>query len=270
VKRGIGCYFDNAFPIRSYDLLTTAAYRLPNGQVQPSAGIWARREYLKRIWVIHRQLAPPDALPAMMIHMTNTHILPYMVWNDENLDLEWKFGPEPQQSKFAHDFLRAETLGRQSGNVPWALDRIMDPKSAEENRIAHRTRFGVMMVHEIRWWGMGEDVEAAMLKAIKDFGYARDDCQVFNYWDDGFPVKTSDAEAKMLLLKRDKELLLLVCTWNPKPAEVRFDFNLNALGVRPAAAIDAESPGEKPAWNVQGGELRLPLAGYGVRIVRLK
>ncbi|MGA2068121.1 MAG: glycoside hydrolase domain-containing protein [Thermoguttaceae bacterium] len=270
VRRGIGCYFDNAFPMRAYDPLTTSAYRLSNGQIQPSAGIWARREYLKRIWVIHRQLPPPDALPAMMIHMTNTHILPYMVWNDENLDLEWKFGPEPQQSKFPHDFLRAETLGRQSGNVPWGLDRIVDHKTAEEKRIAHRTRFGVMMVHEIRWWGMGEDVEGAMLKAITDFGYAQDDCRVLNYWDDGFPVKTSDPEAKTLLLKRGKELLLLVCTWNPKPAQVRFDLDLKALGVSPAAAFNTEEPSERLFWNVTGGELKLAIEGYGVRIVRLK
>jgi hypothetical protein len=270
VKRGIGCYFDNAFPIRAYDPLTTNAYRLPNGQIQPSAGMWARREYLKRVWVIHRQLAPADALPAMMIHMTNTHILPYMVWNDENLDLEWKFGPEPQQSKFPHDFLRAETLGRQSGNVPWALDRIMDHKTPEEKRIAHRTRFGVMMVHEIRWWGMGEDVEAAMLKAIKDFGYAQDDCQSLNYWDEGYPVKASDPEAKTLLLKRGKELMLLVCTWNPKAAAVRFELDLKALNVRPATAVDAESPGVSVQWNAQAGVLNLSLDGYGVRMVRLK
>jgi hypothetical protein len=250
--------------------LTTSAYRLPNGQIQPSAGMWARREYLKRIWTIHRQLAPPDALPAMMIHMTNTHILPYMVWNDENLDLEWKFGPEPQQSKFPHEFLRAETLGRQSGNVPWALDRVMDHKTQEEKRIAHRTRFGVMMVHEIRWWGMGEDVETAMLKAIKDFGYALDDCRVWNYWDEGFPVRAGDPEAKTLLLKRGNELMLLVCTWNPKPAEVRFTLDLNALGVHPGAAFNAEPPGEQLPWDSRQGELKLALEGYGVRIVRLK
>jgi hypothetical protein len=206
----------------------------------------------------------------MMIHMTNTHILPYMVWNDENLDLEWKFGPEPQQSKFPHDFLRAETLGRQSGNVPWALDRIMDHKTPEEKRIAHRTRFGVMMVHEIRWWGMGEDVEAAMLKAIKDFGYAQDDCQSLNYWDEGYPVKASDPEAKTLLLKRGKELMLLVCTWNPKAAAVRFELDLKALNVRPATAVDAESPGVSVQWNAQAGVLNLSLDGYGVRMVRLK
>ena len=129
IKRGIGCYFDNAFP--SAGLRPADHRRLPPARrPDPAFGRHVGPPRLHaRIWTLHRQLGPRDALPAMMIHMTNTHIVPYMVWNDENLDLEWKFGPEPQQSKFHHAFLRAETLGRQSGNVPWALDRIIDAKT---------------------------------------------------------------------------------------------------------------------------------------------
>ena len=269
VRRGIGIYFDNAFPLRSYDPLTTAAYRLPGGQIQPSAGIWARREYLRRVWVIHRTLAPRDALPAMMIHMTNTHILPYMVWNDENLDLEWKFGPEPQQSKFHHAFLRAETLGRQTGNVPWALDRIMDAKSKQQEAVAVRTRFGTMMVHEIRWWDVRKE-DQTLYKLMTDFGYGADDCKVFNYWDEGFPIRAGDPEAKTLLLRRGGELMLLVCTWNPQPAKVAFSLDLKKLAVSPAAASDVEKPDIPLAYDPGAGRLTLDLEGYGVRLVRLK
>jgi len=269
VKRGIGIYFDNAFPLRSYDTLTTSAYRLPDGQVQPSAGMWARREYLKRVWVIHRTMAPEDALPAMMIHMTNTHILPYMVFNDENLDLEWKFGPEPQQSKFHHTFLRAETLGRQSGNVPWALDRILDAKSKEQEAAAVRTRFGTMMVHEIRWWDVRKE-DQELYKLMTGFGYGEEDCQVYNYWQEDYPVKSSDPEAKSLLLRRGKELMLLVCTWNPQPAKVVLSLDLRRLGVSPAAAANEEKPGESLPYDPQTGRLTLEQEGYGMRLVRLK
>lgn len=270
IKRGIGLYFDNAFPTAAFDPLTTAAYRLPDGRIQPSAGMWARREYLRRIWTLHRTLAPKDALPAMMIHMTNTLILPYMVWNDEDLDLEWKFGPEPQQSKFGPEFLRAETLGRQAGNVPWALDRVMDEKSPEQKHLAHRTRFGTMMVHEIRWWGMGEDVEQGMLKVLRDFGYGLEDCRSYDYWDERHPVKSSDPEAKTLLLQRGPDLLLLVCTWNPQPANVTFTLDRKAIGVSPAAAIDAEEPAKACQWDARAGRLSLALEGYGVRMIRLR
>jgi len=269
VKRGIGCYFDNAFPSRAYDPLTTSAYPLPNGQVQPSAGMWARREYMKRIWTIHQTLAPPDALPAMMIHMTNTHIIPYMTWNMENLDLEWKFGPEPQQSKFPADFLRAESLGRQSGNVPFVLDAIQETKTQAEYNAVERTRFGTMMVHEIRYQIPGPG-NTGLFKVLTDFGYGTDNCQVYNYWQTAYPVKASDPLAKSLLLKNGKDLLLLICTWNPKAADVTFTLDTKALGVTPTVAFNEEKPAEPFTYTVKTPSVTLPLDGYGVRIVHLQ
>jgi hypothetical protein len=64
--------------------------------------------------------------------------------------------------------------------------------------------------------------------------------------------------------------MLLVCTWNSKPAEVRFNLDLKALGVSPVAAFNAEEPSERVSWNGTDGELKLPMEGYGVRMVRLK
>lgn len=268
VRRGIGCYFDNAFPTRAYDLLTTNAYRLPNGQVQPSAGIWARRDYLRRIWTIHRTLAPPDAIPVIMIHMTNTLILPYMVWGDQNLDLEWKFGPEPQQSKFTPDFLRAESCGRQTGSVPFVLDRILDAKSKAEEAVAARTKFGVMAVHECRWWG--REHYGDLVKLMLDFGYGQEDCTVWNYWQPECPVTASDPDCKLLVLKRGVELFLVACTWNPQPATVRFTVDAAAAGVAPAAAVNAEKPDEVWPKDAASGAIAVPFDGYGVRLLRLK
>ncbi len=266
VKRGIGCYFDNAFPTRATDTLTTTAYKLPNGRIQPSAGMWARRDYLRRVWVIHQTVAPKDATPIMMIHMTNTHIVPYMVWNEENLDLEWKYGPEPQQSKYPHDLLRAEALGRQSGNIPVVIALVQDAKSKEDEAFAHRTRFGAMFVHEIRWFGPPEP----LTKLAADFGYGRDDCQVWNYWDEGYPVKASDPEAKSLLLKRGSELMLVIATWNPRPAEVRFTLDTRALKLRPTTVLNEEKKGETIPFDARRATFALPLEGYGVRVLRVR
>jgi len=266
VKRGIGCYFDNAFPIRAYDLRTTNAYKLPDGRVQPSAGMWARRDYLRRVWVIHQTMAPKDATPIMMIHMTNTHILPYMVWNEENLDHEWKFGPEPQQASFPHDLLRAESCGRQTGNVPYVIAAVQDAKSKDQEAFAHRTRFGAMFVHEIRWFGASEP----LTKLATDFGYGQDDCQVWNYWDENYPVEANDPEAKSLLLKRGADLLLIVATWNPKPAEVRFALDSRALKTRPTAVLNEEKKEETFRMDARRATFTVPLEGYGVRILRIR
>lgn len=266
IKRGLGLYFDNAFPKRAYDTLTTAAYRLPNGEIQPSASMWSHRAYLKRIWLLHRELGPTDIMPMMMIHMTNTHIIPYMVWNDANLDLEWFYGPEPAQAKYPHELLRAESLGLQSGNIPLALARVLNTKSKEEEYIAERTRAGAMMVHEIKPDpGSGS---IATLTPLFDFGYGEDDCTVYNYWHDNYPVKSSnDTQVKSLLLQRRGELLLLLCTWNPKPETVTLTLNSKSLVLSPTNATDVETKAALPYAN---NTLTVPLDGYGVRMIRLK
>ena len=63
----------------------------------------------------------PEMMHGMMQHMTNAHILPWGSFNQANLDLEWKFGPRPFQSKFTPALLRTESTGRQTGNLPIAI-----------------------------------------------------------------------------------------------------------------------------------------------------
>ncbi len=266
IKRGIGCYFDNAFPIRAYDLRTTTAYRLPNGKIQPSAGIWARRDYLRRIWTLHRQLAPPDALPTMMIHMTNTKILPYMSWSDELLDLEWKDAPEPFQSKYHHALLRAESAGRQSGNVPYAIAHAYGVASQEQRLIAGNTRVAGLMVHEIRpnW----SSAIQPLVKKMLDFGYGEEDCQVFNYWDTDPPLHVSDPECKWLLLRRGEALLLLLCTWNPKPQALTIAVRPEWLPQGMTRVVNEAQPEE--SFAPADGVLQFEMPGYGVRLFRIE
>jgi len=214
--------------------------------------------------VLEQQLGPKGIKPIMMIHMINTHVLPYMTFNDSNLDLEWFYGPEPQQSKYHYDLLRAESIGLQSGNMPLVLAMIDKVKSREEGQIAARTKFGVMMVHEIR----SREGGPVLNEHVAGFGYGQPGCEVINYWSEGAPLKADDAEVKWILLKKDEELLLVLCTWRPKPHTAELAFDARALGSNLSEATDAES-GEKLA--VKGGSaLSVPLDGYGVRIVRLR
>ncbi|MFP4058439.1 MAG: glycoside hydrolase domain-containing protein [Candidatus Brocadiia bacterium] len=265
IRRGIGLYFDNTFPKRAYDPVTTAAYRLPSGDIQPSANMWRHREYLRRVWTLHHQLAPAETRPLMMLHMTNTHIVPYMGWNHANLDLEWFYGPDPQQAKYPHDLLRAESIGRQTGNLPLVLARVQNTKSEAQKAFAERTRFGTMMVHEIKFRPHGESRK--LLRRVLDFGYGLEGCRVLNYWDQGYPVEASDPEVKSLLLQRGTRLLLVLCTWSPKPETVELTLDLEALGLRPTEATDGETGEQLP---LRGDALAVPLEGYGVRLVHVK
>ena len=269
VRNGVGLYFDNSFPKRAYDPLTSSAYRLPNGDIQPSAGIWAHRDYLKRIWNIHRGEADPEMPVLQMIHMTNTHVVPYMVWNDSNLDLEWFYGSQPAQAKYGHDLLRAESLGRQSGNIPLALARVDGNAAPKVLERAVRTRFAALMVHEIKTEPSlhGGNFERPLYERMWDFGYGLEDCEVFNYWDKGYPLTFSDSEVKSLLLKRGGKLLLLVCGWNKKPVNVKAALDTKVLRLSPANASDMDS---KETFQLRDDEFVFPLEDYGVRFICLE
>ncbi|MFP4028256.1 MAG: glycoside hydrolase domain-containing protein [Candidatus Brocadiia bacterium] len=265
LRRGVGLYFDNTFPKRAYDPVTTSAYRLPNGDIQPSANMWRHREYLRRIWTLHKQLAPADTPPIMMLHMTNTHIVPYMVWNQSNLDLEWFYGPDPQQSKYPHALLRTESMGLQTGNLPLALAHIKDVESKEERQRAQRSRFGTLFVHEIKWRYKGAG--AKMMRKVLDFGYGREDCAVYNYWDPDDPVMTSNSEVKSILLERDGQLLLVLTTWNGEPETVTVSLDSQNLDVDPETVVDAET---EESIELDGDEFALEMEGYGVRMIRIR
>ena len=265
LRRGFGLYFDNSNPRQSGDVHTTSAYSLPDGTVVPSAGMWARRAYLRRIWTLHRQLHNDDTPQTMMIHMTNTHIVPYMVWNDCNLDLEWRYGPQPAQAKYAADLLRAQSLGLQSGNIPVAIADIKgEAESKEQKQRAARTRWAALTVHEIK----GGITSERYPEPMAQFGYGLPDCRVYNYWTENPPLEMSDPRCKWLLLKRGGKLMMLLCTWNGRDATVRASLDLESLGLDVSEAINAET-GEQVA-ALRDGSFSFEMNGYGVRIFRLE
>lgn len=255
VKRGIGLYFDNAYPHLSKDPLTSDAYEIPGLGVQGSAGLWEQREYHRRMWNIHRQFgALWGNRPMEMIHMTNTQLIPMLTWNDMNCDLEWFYGPEPQQSKYGLPMLQAETSGRHSGCIPYAFAIIDGCKTAAEQRMAERSKFGAMMVHDIRISLNAAEIQK-LARILHGFGYGRsgvfpdekDPDTVYNYWSDGCPFTCDKPLVKGLLVKRGGELMMLVCSWDKEPTTAGFTLNTSALGLAPQAASDAEGTAEEQA-----------------------
>jgi len=266
VRRGIGLYFDNSFPERAYDPITTTAYRLEDGRIQPTGGIWARREYLKRIWTIHQQLTPAETPTIMMIHMTNTHMTPYMGWNDSNLDMEYYEIAIPMQARFHHSMMRAQGIGRQTGNWPLALANVGREETPEQKQFALRTRFGILAVHEIQG-RMYESPYGQMFGKLLDFGYGLDDCNVYNYWDRNYPLAASNDDVKTLLLSRNGEVMIVVCTWNGEAEQVKLALDTQVLGTDLKKARNAENQETIP---FDGKTIALDLEGYGVRILHVK
>lgn len=257
LKRGYGIYFDNSFPKRASDPLTTEAYEW-KGRIVPSAGMWNHRKYLKRIWTLHQQLRDPKAPQAMMIHITNTHIAPYMVWNEFNLDLEWRHSDDPLQKRFAPDLIRTESLGLKTGNVPIVLGFTGGP---------------AMLVHEIKSGITVKQYPQAFLR----FGYGKPDCAVYNYWAEQPVVQVSDPYCKWLLLKRDGMLLLYLVTWNGEATELKVTPDLERLGLTThrgkrttvSRVVNAETS-EVLATLDKERSFTVELEGFGVRTLRIE
>ncbi len=271
LKNGAGLYWDRAYPKLGNDPVTTSAYRLDNGEIQPSAEIWAMRKYLRRMWILHQQLYDKNAPQYMQLHMTNTLVLPYIVWSDTTLDLEWGQDGNPVfQKKFSSPLLRAESIGRQTGNIPTAFAVCgVRGVTKDEKEIAYRTSFGALMVHDIGQSFSGGVVRhpAKMAAIIRNFGYGLPDCQVYNFWDQSSLLKISDSQCKWLLLRRKDDLLVLLCTWNSKAETVILNLNSQTLKLVPNDAYDPET---KEPFDVNGNSISIPLEGYGVRFVQIK
>jgi hypothetical protein len=161
--------------------------------------------------------------------------------------------------------LQAQTSGRQTGNVPLVIAKVENTKTPAETRLAHRSRFGAMMVHEVRFWG--PEAFQHLINKLTDFGYGRDDCLVRNYWQPDYPLTASNPQVKSLWLQRGSEVLVLLCTWNPQPEAVTLTVDPKLAGLTPQSASDVESGETLP---VAGGKVLLAIEGYGVRMVRLK
>ncbi|MFW5923581.1 MAG: glycoside hydrolase domain-containing protein, partial [Planctomycetota bacterium] len=257
VRRGIGLYFDNSFPNDVYDTLASAAYVLPNGEIQPSAGIWNRRDYLRRIWTLHEQWGPEAAPPYMMIHMTNTHILPYMVWNHSNLDMEWFYSDSPVQKSYDTDMLRVQSIGRQSGNIPAALAMGDKTKGNRPGREEMGAIFEIRLTNNYR-----------PPDYFMEFGYGTEDTEVFNFWDEGYPITFSDPRIKSILLRRGDEARLLLATWNGNDSEVRMTIDSDALGFDVSEIEDVRA--EETLELNQDGSVEFSLEGYGTMLLDLR
>lgn len=258
VSRGMGLYFDNSYPARYGDPLTSTAYRLPDGRIQPTAGIWARRAYLKRMWLIHR-LHEPEGAPVMMtVHMTNANIVPYLVWNDTNLDLEWGDRTRllPRQKSFSPAFLRAESLGLKTGNIPQGLAHEFEEFSV----------FAAYMVHEIQT-AIGHPRARKMFRDMLTFGYGREGTEVINYWDETTPIAVDDEKCKWLVMRKGDRLMVLLCTWNADASRVRLTIHEDRLAGADPRVADAESGKQLP---VEGNEVTLDLPAYGARLITIE
>jgi hypothetical protein len=235
----------------------------PGGPIQPSVGIWNLRELIRRTAVMDQEIGKH----AMnMSHITNTAIAPVISFAQSHITWEDRMGDSDFQDRFSREYIRAESTGRQHGNVPFVLMLVQstDPKKAAW---ANRTGAGVILTHELR--ALNEENFVAGYKRLLAFGYGKPESRVFNYWQADNPVRIEGTDATTLAVTKPGggRAMIVVCDYG-NGGEVSVGVDAAALSLKPTfAARDAESG---QALTVVDGKVRFPIKKHDFRMIVLE
>jgi hypothetical protein len=254
-----GIYFDNTFLKANKNTVAGGAYVRDDGTIQPSCGLWTMREYLKRAAILCWQKGRPFV---NISHMTNTQIVPINTWAGINLDWEWKYGDTDGQDRFAADYVRAVSLGLQTGSRPTVLLGLHATKKELQPWVS-RTCLAWCLVHEIYpAWTYGEPFQTVYQK-LYDFGYGTPECRVHRYWEKQ-PIRIEGIDAKALVVTRPGAVTVFVTNVGQDGA-CRLVLD-KELGLKPdAPALDGETG--KPIDRVGEAVYSFPLRRHDFRLI---
>ena len=258
-------YWDDVYASGNSDLVGTDAYRLPDGSIQPSVGIFNMRALIRRCAVIQAELGMKGG--ANWVHMTDTAMAPICSFAGVDFDMEDVVpAGKAYQEKYPKDYLEAVSIGRQFGNRPKAM-AYYAKTTPEKNAWYERTGAGIMLCYEIDWmWNM--KVFQTLKKKLREWGYATEEVRVWNYWneDEAYPLAVDRADdcASLALAKKGAgEAIVILSDFSGKGGVFNLKPDEKALGLKPGwKAYDFETG--KPA------ELALAVEPYDFRAVIFK
>ena len=260
-------YWDDAYPKADWNLVGTDAYRLPDGRIQPSVGVFSMRALIRRGAVVQAELGMKTT--GNWVHITNAAVAPFCSFAGVNYDWEDIKGDKPLQESYPLDYMQALTCGRQMG-VRVAVMGYFSIKDRNDPKLRwlEHTGTGACLVHEVQWtrvpeWRLRNDQLTA-------WGYRDPDTKVWNYWDEDvpFPVDVRGCENGALAMSRNGKALVVVSDYGGTDASVAVRPDAKALGIRSSfTATDFLTGAAVP---VKDGTVRFGLAKYDYIILELK
>lgn len=257
-----GIYWDNVYLKACFDTVGTDAYELLPDTVQPSCGLFAMRELIRRTAVLAHEMGKR---PFNMVHMTNTAIAPILSFCQSHLTWEDRTGDSDFQDRFSRDYLRAESIGRQHGSVPFALVLVHGPDE-KKNEWARRTAAGVLLTHEMRSI-MNDDPYRGCLLRLLDFGYGQPGTRVFNYWERDVPVRIEGSETTALVLSKPGNAMVIVCDYGGG-GHLTLEVDRRALNLGPEFTARDVETGE--ALTAGGSRVAFSLKRHDFRMIHLR
>lgn len=256
-------YWDDVFLSPNSNLIGSEAYMRKDGSIQPASGVFNMRELIRRSGYM---MAEMNRKPRFMIHMTSTNIVPILSYGAMTFDWEENLGYIDFQDRHSRDYIRAMSIGRQTGNFPVMLiSTTGKPESKEIYAHWIRTAAGVMLTHELRWHKSYKEFWAA-LKTMFDCGYAADGARVWNYWDKDYPAEISGGETSSVLSVKDGKGVIMICDWS-KGGEYTLKLNPSIKLKTGFKAYDAE---KKTELKIENGKIKFNLKKHDYIIIELK
>ncbi len=263
-----GIYWDVIYLRPNLNLITTDAYRRPDGRIQPSAGLWNARALVRRGAVLAQEMGKRNR---NMVHMTGEQNVAINDFAATQLDWEMRYGEGDFQDKFPRDYIQTQSIGRQAGLAPFVLLNDYGIVGSKEQKAwQYRTAAGVMLSHELKpytWpgaWGT-PDAFWTNYDRLAEFGYGQPDVKVYNYWQDGYPAQISGQSASLLVSKPGSAALVLCDYGDGGTFQVQLDPKTLSLN-GPLQAVNMEN--NEPV-QISGNTLTVPLKKHDFVLIRI-
>lgn len=255
-------YWDDIFMQSNFDTVGTEAYALPDGTIQPSSGLFNMRELVRRTAVFQHERKKRGY---NMAHMTNTAIAPILAFAGTLYTWEDRTGDTDFQDRWSRDYLRAESIGRQHGCVPYSLTLINGAHNDPKNAWVLRTAAAVALTHEIKP-SSGYIYPAYWSNYVRllEFGYGQPEVRVWNYWDADYPVHIEGSETSSLVASKPGSAIIVVCDYG-KGGELKLRLDAALKLGNPFTAKDPETG--QPVTVGADGSITFPLQKHDFKLV---
>jgi hypothetical protein len=261
-----GIYWDNTFLVSNFNPITSAAFVLPDGQVQPSAALWDKRALVRRGAVLADELGKPNR---NMVHMTDGAIAPILSFATSQLGWENHAGDSDFQDRFSRDYIQTVNIGRQFGNDPIVLtvNQIRTSDVQKKNWI-NRTAAGVMLTHEIKplLRQYPTDLFFENYDRLVNFGYGQPGVTVYNYWDKStFPAQVS-GDTSSIIASKPGHAMMVICDWGGG-GNVQVKLDTKVLSLNGALKVTNAETGEP--LTVSGNTISFTLKKHDFEVIQI-
>jgi hypothetical protein len=242
-----GYYFDNIFNRLHFDTVSTSAYLLPDGRVQPGYDLWDCRDYFRRIRLTFEKYRDPTAI---VFHNTDFQFAPVMGYADlvmggENplpatgtpdfMDMwprDWMdvtFNPTLWGYSLSHLYHKPP-IKNQYGEV----DHDLSMKS-------HRTVMASMLVHGVEFWG-GIEYKSFLAARFSMFKALPGELEFIPSWraNGRFAVVGNDPDIDVALWRKPGALLIIVANYGKTAKQPTVQVDFPAL-IQPPAKYEVRS-----------------------------